>query len=960
MKRILTLSIFVLLSLGLAAQEKPLEVAQLELSNGMQVWVNRDPSQPIVYGAVVVRAGGKDCPDTGLAHYLEHLLFKGTEELGTVDYAAEKVWLDSIAVCYDQLSATPDQTERDSIQLEINRLSQKAAEYAIPNEYDRLIARFGGTGLNAGTSYDYTYYYNTFSPQYLAQWAELNSHRMLHPVFRLFQGELETVYEEKNRSADNTLQAPLFEMIKEFSGSNPYSYQVIGSTENLKNPRLGEMMAFFKKYYVGCNMGLILSGDIDLEGLEPLLESTFGRIPRGDVPEKAPVEVEPMTGIRKVKIKANIPLIKISVFAFNGPTDKEADAPALDLATGLLSNSFSSGLMDSLTTSHKMLLGGAARIPMFNEMGIVGFAVVPNIPFGSVAKAEKRCWEQIRKIQRGEFSDKDVEALKYEAAKNALASLETIGGRSGQMVSVMTQGRSWDAYLAQVESIRAITRDDIIRVANKYFTDKYIRFEKVMGTYPKDKVAKPKIDPVNPPHAGEVSAYAQKLEAMPVQERPARFLDFDKDVQTLAVNPHVSIVYKENPVNDIFHLTLRIPRGSQEDPALEHVASFLSSLGTDSLSVQQLGKAWQQLGTSFSVSADNHNFNLSLVGFEEQLDASLQLLRHFMDHAKADKKSFNELLTGVGLAKSTFFEGGTSNIMTALRSRVFYGEESSYLTQLNKKELKALGTKGLMERFRELQEYDYTVLYSGRKGIEQVAAALRRQLDTDKPSKAAEWKHIANRQYDKPTVFFYDLPGSRQMQLTTYQTFAPQQTGAQKATLKLLGEYFGGGMFSLMFQEVREFRAMAYSASGYVSTPAPAYPDDPAFLVSSLGTQADKALQAIQLVDSLLHTMPLKENNLVSAKFSLQAEANNGYPNFRNLPGTIYRLRRLGYTEDPDKAVMEALPAVDAAAVQALHQSVIAPAPVMYIIVGDRKTLPMEEIAKYGEIVEYKQADIYK
>ena len=348
------------------------------------------------------------------------------------------------------------------------------------------------------------------------------------------------------------------------------------------------------------------------------------------------------------------------------------------------------------------------------------------------------------------------------------------------------------------------------------------------------------------------------------------------------------------------------------------------------------------------------------MGFEEQLDASLQLLRHFMDHAKADKKSFNELLTGVGLAKSTFFEGGTSNIMTALRSRVFYGEESSYLTQLNKKELKALGTKGLMERFRELQEYDYTVLYSGRKGIEQVAAALRLQLDTDKPSKAAEWTHIATRQYDKPTVFFYDLPGSRQVQLTTYQTFAPQQTGAQKATLKLLGEYFGGGMFSLMFQEVREFRAMAYSASGYVSTPAPAYPDDPAFLVSSLGTQADKALQAIQLVDSLLHTMPLKENNLVSAKFSLQAEANNGYPNFRNLPGTIYRLRRLGYAEDPDKAVMEALPAVDAAAVQALHQSVIAPAPVMYIIVGDRKTLPMEEIAKYGEIVEYKQADIYK
>ena len=191
-------------------------------------------------------------------------------------------------------------------------------------------------------------------------------------------------------------------------------------------------------------MGLILSGDIDTEGLEPLLERTFGRIRRGEKPEKAPVEVEPFTGVRNVKIKAEIPLIKIAVYAFNGPTDKDADATALDLATGLLTNGFGSGLLDSLTTGHKMLLGGAQRIPMFNEMGIVGFAVVPNIPFGSLPKAEKLCWEQIEKVKRGQFSDREVEVLKLEIARDAEEMLETIEGRSEQMVSVMSQGRSWD------------------------------------------------------------------------------------------------------------------------------------------------------------------------------------------------------------------------------------------------------------------------------------------------------------------------------------------------------------------------------------------------------------------------------------------------------------------------------------------------------------------------------------
>ncbi|MBR5055520.1 MAG: insulinase family protein, partial [Bacteroidales bacterium] len=705
MKKIFILLAALCLGIAAKAQDNPLEVKQFELSNGMQVWVNRDSSQPIVYGAVVVKAGGKDCPDTGLAHYLEHLLFKGTEEIGTVDYEAEKVWLDSIAICYDKLSTLTDNAERNAVQKEINRLSKKAADYAIPNEFTRLIARFGGTGLNAGTSYDYTYYYNTFSPQYIEQWAELNSHRMISPVFRLFQGELETVYEEKNRGADNTIQAPLFEMIKEFSGSNPYSYQVIGSTENLKNPRLGEMMDFFNKYYVGCNMGLILSGDIDPDGLEPLLERTFGRIRRGEKPEKAPVEVEPLTGIREVKIKAEIPLVKISVYAFNGPTDSEEDAPALELATGLLTNGFGSGLMDSLVTAHKMMLGGAQRLPLFNEMGIVGFAVIPNLPFGSLPKAEKLCWEQIDKVKRGEFSDSEVDALKLESAKSAQQALETIAGRSEQMVSVMTQGRGWDEYLAQVDAIRSITRDDIIRVANKYFTDKYIRFEKVMGSYPKDNVAKPDIDPVVPKHSGESSEYAKRLEAMPVRDVAPRLVDIQHDVQRLDVTPNVRLFYKDNPVNDLFSLTIRVVRGTADNPVVEHVASFLNTVGTDSLSVQQLSKTWQALGTSFAVSAGNHSFDLIIKGYEDKLDESLKLLRHFIDHAVPDKDSFKEMLTAIDLNKRTFFTGGTSNIMDAMTEKVLYGDQSTYLRQLDKKELKAVGTKGLMDTFNDLMDH---------------------------------------------------------------------------------------------------------------------------------------------------------------------------------------------------------------------------------------------------------------
>ena len=253
MKRI-TLS-FAALVVALTATAQ-LEVKELKLSNGMTVWLNEDHSQPKVFGAVVVRAGAKDCPNTGIAHYFEHIMFKGTDRMGTIDYAAEKPLLDSISAQYDLLSQTKDDAERSSIQKKINELSIKAADFAIPNEFNRLISKYGGSGLNAGTGYDMTYYHNEFLPQFIEQWCWLNSERLMNPVYRGFQGELENVYEEKNRSADGAGDA-MEKIMGAVFKTQPYAYPILGSTESLKNPRLSDMADFYKKYYVASNMCLV-------------------------------------------------------------------------------------------------------------------------------------------------------------------------------------------------------------------------------------------------------------------------------------------------------------------------------------------------------------------------------------------------------------------------------------------------------------------------------------------------------------------------------------------------------------------------------------------------------------------------------------------------------------------------------------------------------------------------------
>lgn len=266
-------------SLSAQAQEKSeLKVKEYILDNGLTVWLNEDHSQPKVFGAVVVKAGAKDCPDTGIAHYFEHMMFKGTDRIGTLNYEEEKKLLHTIEMKYNDLSTTTDPAERERIQKEINELNVKSTEYIIPNEFNKLITRYGGSGLNAATSYDATIYFNTFSPQYMEQWAKINSERLINPVFRLFQSELETVYEEKNMYGD-FIGGPLMEnLLARYFGQHPYAYPIIGSTKNLKNPSLTLMRKFFDQYYVAPNMALILSGDFDSEEIKPILENTFSRI----------------------------------------------------------------------------------------------------------------------------------------------------------------------------------------------------------------------------------------------------------------------------------------------------------------------------------------------------------------------------------------------------------------------------------------------------------------------------------------------------------------------------------------------------------------------------------------------------------------------------------------------------------------------------------------------------------
>ena len=942
-----------------AQNTKALEVKEHKLKNGLTVWLNEDHSQPKVFGAVVVKAGAKDCPDTGIAHYFEHMMFKGTDKIGTVDYDAEKTLLDSIALKYDELAATEDEAARSQIQKEINELSIRSSDYVIPNEFNRLISKYGGSGLNAATSYDATIYFNTFSPQYMSQWAEINSERLLNPVFRLFQSELETVYEEKNMYGDFIGGPVMDRLLARYFAPHPYAYPIIGSTKNLKNPRLTEMRKFFEEYYVASNMGLILSGDFDTEAVLPVLEKTFSRIRPGEAPKHDIVALPPFKGKEKMKIKFPVPLVKAMGMGFRGVPANHEDQVALAVAVNMLNNANGTGFLDKLMVDRKIMASMAMNESM-NEAGILAVAVIPKLMFQTYGGAEKLVWKEINRVKEGDFSDEIFNSLKQEQRRQYASNLENIDSRARIMMSLYSQGKSWEDYLQEVSGINALTKEDVVRVARKYFSENYLCVTKTTGKYPKDNLTKPDFSPIVPKNSEASSEYAKQLEQLPVQEVKPRFIDFQKDVETVSLTPLATLYATANPVTDIFTLNLVYQVGTLEQPKLMHLANYLQFLGTDSLSFHEFRTWLQVLGSTISFDATDKQFFMRITGFDKHFKETVQLAGDFIRHVKADDKQIRQVINDAKVTEKAFFES-SDNIANALLEKVKYGEQSRFLTKLSLSEVKKLKGKELLDAFVQVRQTECDLLYCGTLPVAQVREEIEASLPLKEITVAVNAPyHRDAKKYDKPTVYFMDMPTASQSIVYGYAKGEVTDDAWSRHAARLFSVYFGGDMSSLMFQEIREFRSLAYRVSGRYILPPHKLEGKAGEFVTMLSTQSDKTLDALGIMNSLIHEMPEKEERISTVKQSIVNQVNNDFPSFREVPEKVAGFRRNGFDNDPSEALLSGISDMDMKDIIRFYRHNVRLKPVVYVIVGNSRRIDMKQLETYGNVIRLRKKDIYK
>lgn len=961
MKKIIPFILFLFLIniKSFAQTSDPLHVQEYKLSNGLTVWINEDHSLPQVEGIVVVKAGAKHSPNTGIAHYFEHIMFKGTDKIGTIDYAAEKVYLDSIAMKYDELAQTTDEEERKSIQKEINELSIKASDYAIPNEFDRLISLYGGTGLNAFTSYDITAYFNAFSPQYFNQWAEIYSERFANPVFRLFQSELETVYEEKNMYDNSFFSVILDTLTKHIFQPHPYMYSIIGSTENLKNPRLSEMKQFYEDYYVGSNMGLIISGDINTNEILPVIEERFSRIPAGNAPQKTFPQPKDFSGEEKLEVKVPIPLIKIGAQVRRSVPENHDDEIPLNIISKLLNNENSTGYLDKLSNDRKVMAAGTLNMSMADAGVLITF-VAPKLLFQSNSKAKKLVNEQIERIKAGDFTEEQLNSIKNGIKKDKQQEFESAEYRAFAMMYVFSQGKKWDEYIKQIEKVDSYTKEDIVAIANKYFTENYLDITKKTGKYPKEHLQKPDFEPIVPKNREAQSEYAKELGNMPSAEVQTRFIDFDKDVKTISLNDKTTLYVKENPINDIFFLRLSFGKGSKESKLISPLTNYLNNLGTDTYSFDEFRSELQKLNSTLKFNNGGEKFTITIDGFDEHFDKTIELVSHFIYHVKGDKEKLKQIVDIKKIDSKSYMESADF-LADGLFEKVRYGDKSEYLNQLSLAEIKKLKSEDLLSEFTNVLKTECTIHYSGKLPSDHIAEQIKQNINIENITLASNNPIYTELiEYIEPTVFFMNYPQAKQSIIYLYSKGKVNEDRTDRIAGSMFSSYFGGSMGSLVFQEIREFRSLAYGAFGRYAHPIYKHKDKPGYFYGYLSTQNDKTIEAMQALDSLVKNMPVKPERLKYVRQNIINNVNNSYPSFREMSYRIASLKEQGFSQDPDRELLEKIQKLDMDDIELFYSENIKNNPLVYIIVGDEKKLDMERIAEFGKIIKVKHNEIYK
>ena len=923
------------------------------LKNGLTVILSPTNKDPRIQAYVAIKAGSKTDPatNTGLAHYLEHMLFKGTDKYGSLDWSKEKVELEKIDALYEQYNSTKDEVQRKAIYKKIDSVSGVAAKYAIANEYDKMMSAMGAQGTNAFTSFEQTVYTDDVPSASLDKYLAVQAERFRNPVLRIFHTELEAVYEEKNRTLDNDGRKVSEALFSNLFQKHNYGLQTtIGTVEHLKNPSLIEIRKYFNKYYVPNNMGIILSGDFNPDEVIAKVDKAFSYM------QPKPFDkytFQPEDAITAPIVKEIVgPDAENLTIGYRLPGNKDKDALLADLVGQILTNG-RAGLLDLNLVKKQKLLRASAFTYSLIDYGILYLSAAPTSG-QSLEDVKALVLNEIENLKKGNFDDQLITSIINNIKKNKIYETEKYGDRASVLMDAFTSELDWRDQVAYVNDLSKIKKEDIVAFANKYFGDNYVAVLKRKGESPATvKIEKPSITPVET-NPDKQSAFVKTINEMPATAAKPVFLDYKKDIQKSKLGK-AEVLYVPNKDNDIFRLSYRYKIGSLNDKKQGLASQYIQFLGTDKMTAEEISKAFYKIACSFNVSTGEEYTTVNIEGLQENFENAVKLYEEVVNNVKADDKALAALKARLNKARKDA-KANKGAILQGLTSYALYGSENKFNNVLTNEELNAVTAQELVDRIKNLNNYEQTVIYYGPTPVYNVVSQLKtlHQVPANF-AVAAPAKTFKQEVPAKNQVLFadYDMVQAETRWIRNTETYNPEKT----TMVNVFNNYFGGGMGSLVFQTIRESKALAYSTYGYYVQPQKK--DQDYYLLGYVGSQADKFNDATVAMNELLTKMPELPKNLELAKNQVKKDIQTERITQDGIIYNYLNAKNLGLNDDIRKKVYETVDKITMADVKKFHQNYFSGKPYTYAIVASEKRVSMNDMKKLGEVKKLSLEEIF-
>ena len=923
------------------------------LKNGLTVILSPTNKDPRIQAYVAIKAGSKTDPatNTGLAHYLEHMLFKGTDKYGSLDWSKEKVELEKIDALYEQYNSTKDEVQRKAIYKKIDSVSGVAAKYAIANEYDKMMSAMGAQGTNAFTSFEQTVYTDDVPSASLDKYLAVQAERFRNPVLRIFHTELEAVYEEKNRTLDNDGRKVSETLFSNLFQKHNYGLQTtIGTVEHLKNPSLIEIRKYFNKYYVPNNIGIILSGDFNPDEVIAKVDKAFSYM------QPKPFDkytFQPEDAITAPIVKEIVgPDAENLTIGYRLPGNKDKDALLADLVGQILTNG-RAGLLDLNLVKKQKLLRASAFTYSLIDYGILYLSAAPTSG-QSLEDVKALVLNEIENLKKGNFDDQLITSIINNIKKNKIYETEKYGDRASVLMDAFTSELDWRDQVAYVNDLSKIKKEDIVAFANKYFGDNYVAVLKRKGESPATvKIEKPSITPVET-NPDKQSAFVKTINEMPATAAKPVFLDYKKDIQKSKLGK-AEVLYVPNKDNDIFRLSYRYKIGSLNDKKQGLASQYIQFLGTDKMTAEEISKAFYKIACSFNVSTGEEYTTVNIEGLQENFENAVKLYEEVVNNVKADDKALAALKARLNKARKDA-KANKGAILQGLTSYALYGSENKFNNVLTNEELNAVTAQELVDRIKNLNNYEQTVIYYGPTPVYNVVSQLKtlHQVPANF-AVAAPAKTFKQEVPAKNQVLFadYDMVQAETRWIRNTETYNPEKT----TMVNVFNNYFGGGMGSLVFQTIRESKALAYSTYGYYVQPQKK--DQDYYLLGYVGSQADKFNDATVAMNELLTKMPELPKNLELAKNQVKKDIQTERITQDGIIYNYLNAKNLGLNDDIRKKMYETVDKITMADVKKFHQNYFSGKPYTYAIVASEKRVSMDDMKKLGEVKKLSLEEIF-